>query len=296
MPYPCLILCSLQIPRRFHADVYAECDAESLRNLSMPNPFLILCSIQISSRFHADFHAESMQNLCGICLCLIHSFLYAACRFQADFTQTFMRNPCQSTRNLSLPNPCFILCSIQILGKFHADFKQTFMRNTCKIYLFLLYALFHAARRFQGNVTQTYIPITCGIYSCLILAWFHAACRLLANYTQISRRLYVLLFYLTESMRKPFGIYLCPILSWLHAACTYYVDFTQLSRQISRTVLYGMHVESIIALSMLDYMQHVDITQTSMRKPCGIYVESMRNLFRPNPCFIPCSMQISWTF
>ena len=138
MPYPCLIPCSMEISRKFHAhfpQTYIKNALRNLcrilpqfmRNLSMPYPCLILCSMQISGKFHADFSrlpcwmrciifAESFRNPFEMYLCLIHAWFHAAShatlrRFHADFyaecVAESLRNPCGVFAE-SLRNPCGI--------------------------------------------------------------------------------------------------------------------------------------------------------------------------------------------
>ena len=67
------------------------------------------------------------------------NFTQILCRFHAAFAESKLRhcseilaesfqNPsgilAESMRNLSMPYPCLIACSIQDLGRFQADFSQ----------------------------------------------------------------------------------------------------------------------------------------------------------------------------
>ena len=148
----------------------------------MPYSCLIPCSMQISRKFHADFTQTSMQNMlwnpCGIhaesiyALSMLDSMQHAdftqillrlSCRLRRGISAESLRNPCgifaESLQNLSMPYPCLIPCFIHNLRKFNADFTQTFiqnalrkicrilaesLRNPCRIYLCIITRKFDA--------------------------------------------------------------------------------------------------------------------------------------------------------
>ena len=328
------------ISRRFYADLHAECFGgifgESMRNLSMPYACLIPCSMQISRKFHADLtetsmqramrnlcriFAESIRNLCGIYLCLMLSLFHAACRFHVNVTQISqrpsyrMRNPCrifaesiytlcmlasmqhayftqilcrfhrlpcgmrcrifaESMHNLSMPYACLIPSSLQIFRKFYADFTQTSMQN---------------AKRFLCGIYAESLRNPCRIYLCL----FYTACRFHANFAQILRRLLCRMRcgIFAESMRNLSRPNAYLILCSLKILRKFHADLTHTSMQNAMRNLCGIHAESIYALCLLDFLQQADFTQISrrfhadfhdaMRNYCGIHVESLRN-----PCGI----------
>ena len=120
---------SLWNPCVIHADyTYALCMLDSIKHA--------VCT-QFSHRFHANVNAEcnaeSFRNLCGINLCLMQAWFYAACRFHAGFhakcDAESLRNPCsifaESMPNLAMPYPCLIPYSLQISRKLDADLRQT---------------------------------------------------------------------------------------------------------------------------------------------------------------------------
>ena len=137
--------------------------AESIYALSMLNSMQHEDFTQSSPRFHADLHAEYVPealrnpsgillwNPCRIYLCLIHAWFHAAWRFDANFRQISRRLACkmfsgilaeslrnpseifaESMRNLSMPYPFLIPCSMEIWRKFQADFTPTSMQNAIR--------------------------------------------------------------------------------------------------------------------------------------------------------------------
>ena len=55
LPYPALIVRSMQISRKFNAGLQAECDAESLRNLSGIHAESIYAISMLDFMQYADF-------------------------------------------------------------------------------------------------------------------------------------------------------------------------------------------------------------------------------------------------
>ena len=277
-----------------------------MQNLTMPYPCFIPSSIHISRTICAEFtqismqnvmgnlrgiHAQSLQNLFGIYLSLIHAWFHAARGTYADFTQISrgfhadvptdcdaesFRSPCgihlQSTDAFSM------LDSIQHADsrKFYADFTQTFMQiATRKLCWFL----------------EKSLQNPCEIYLCFIDAWFHAESRFYASFTQISRRLLWRLRcrIFAKPLRNLSRIhaesicylvmpYPCLILCSMQIYQNFHGDFTLTSMQNAMRNPCRIYAESIYALSMLDSWQHADFTQTStqngMLNLCRIFAES----------------------
>ena len=184
MPYPCLILCDMQISRKFHSDftqsskenamqsfhkIFLEslrnlCGifAESMRNLSTPYPCLISCSMQVWRKFYADFTQTSKQNampnLCGISaetlrsLCGIHaksihalSMLYSM--QHEDFTQISRRFDADFHAE----------CHAESLRNFFRNFSGIFaesMRNLSLTYPCLLLCKMHFFQVLGRNATR----------------------------------------------------------------------------------------------------------------------------------------------
>ena len=116
MPNPCLIPCSKQISRKYHADftLISRRSLSRIRAESKRNPSRIHAEFQRNlqtqtskwnpSRIYAYWSgimADSKLYLSGIYQCVIQAWLHSASRFHATFTQISPIFTLKSRRSLS---------------------------------------------------------------------------------------------------------------------------------------------------------------------------------------------------
>ena len=162
-----------------------------------------------------------------------------------------LRNPseifAESMRNLSMPYPCLIPCSMKISTK---HFTQISRRLACRMRSGILA---ESMQNSSGMFAESQRNL-CAIHAESIYALSMLNSMQHEDFTQSSPRFHADLHaeYVPEALRNPSGIllwnpcriYLCLIHAWFHAAWRFDANFRQISRRLPCRMHSGILTES----------------------------------------------------